>query len=199
MQIVGLTGGIASGKSLVAAFLQQHHAVPIIDADAIAHALCQPGQAGLQRIVDDFGKRWLTSDGALDRAAFADYIFSQPAARQQLNNILHPMIRQQVDLQIQRYRQQSVPRVVVMAALLLEVGWAFSPLLIVLAPPELQIERLQKQRGLSLQQAQARLQAQWSNQQRQAVPDAFILWNQSTQAELHNSAAKLWPKIISAK
>ncbi len=161
--IVGLTGGIASGKSLVADYFQQL-GVPIIDTDEIARQVVAPGQPAWQRLRENFGTEYFLPDGSLDRAALARRVFADPAARRCLEAITHPAIFAEVDRRIIAFQQRPAPPplIIVVVPLLYEVEAEsrFDAVIVVNATPAQQRERLQRTRGYTPEAVDARLAAQ---------------------------------------
>jgi dephospho-CoA kinase len=172
MLIVGLTGGIGSGKSTIAALFQKL-GVPVIDADDIARQLVQPGMPALNEIVDTFGPDCLTSDGTLDRRRMRERVFSRPDEKKLLESILHPKIRhamlQQVAALETRYCILSIP-------LLLEQGWQdlVDRVLVIDCPETLQMARICKRDHISAQQAQLILDHQADRLARLEIADEII-------------------------
>ncbi|HEY9290564.1 MAG TPA: dephospho-CoA kinase [Microlunatus sp.] len=169
---IGLTGGIASGKSTVAKILADLGAV-IIDADQLAREVVEPGTEGLTKIIERFGDRVIT-DGRLDRAELGKIIFADPEARTDLEAIIHPAVRRRAaELQA---AADSDAVVVQMIPLLVETGQAgsFDRLLVVDVPPELQRQRLIARNGLTEAEADARIAAQASRTDRLAAADVVI-------------------------
>lgn len=172
MLIVGLTGGIASGKSTLEQWFTGHE-VPVIDADRIARELVQPGQQGLTQVVDAFGHDILDATGQLDRASMRKHIFADPAARRRLEDILHPLVadrmRQQLALLNAPYAILSVP-------LLLESGQdkMVDRVLVVDLPETQQIERLIARDHCDRDSALAILNAQLDRQRRLDAADDII-------------------------
>lgn len=172
MLIVGLTGGIASGKSTLEHWFTEHQA-PVIDADRIARELVQPGQQGLKQVVDAFGHDILDATGQLDRARMRKHIFADPAARRRLEDILHPLVadrmRQQLALLNAPYAILSVP-------LLLESGQdkMVDRVLVVDLPETQQIERLMARDHCDRGSALAILNAQLDRQRRLDAADDII-------------------------
>ncbi len=152
--VIALTGGIGSGKSTVAAILGELGA-GIIDTDEIAHRLTAPGQPGARAIGTQFGAEYLRADGALDRDRMRQLVFSDPAARQKLEAILHPMIRAEVNAAV---HATQAPYVVIVVPLLIETG-AYRDLarriLVVDCSEELQLARVIQRSGLTAAAAQA--------------------------------------------
>ncbi len=182
MMHVGLTGGVASGKSVVAAKLAQLGAV-VIDADALARVVVEPGTPGLAAIRNSFGEQMLAENGTLNRAALGALVFADDAAREKLNSILHPLIRAEA----QRLREAADPNALVVedVPLLAETGTpeAFDVVIVVQAPREERVRRMVEDRGWSVQQAEARMAAQASDEQRAQIAD-YLLMNDGSRDEL---------------
>lgn len=161
MKVLGLTGGIATGKSTVSNHLRQQGRL-IIDADQVARDIVRPGTVGLSQVVKAFGKNILTDNGELDRGRLAKLVFSSKKARQQLNDILQPLIRQQIVTMLDKYRQQQVPLVVLDAPLLIEEH--YQPLcdyiMVVTTKRSVQLARLMQRNQLTSLQAQQRIDSQ---------------------------------------
>jgi dephospho-CoA kinase len=160
--VAGLTGGIASGKSTVSAMFQQAGAV-IIDADAIARQVVAPGLPAWRDIKSLFGDRVLESGGELDRVALGDLVFADPNLRKQLEHIVHPRVRRQIDLQMKQLRHVNPNAVVIQdIPLLLEAGMADgqSEIIVVYAPKVMQLKRLMLRQGIQADAARHRITAQ---------------------------------------
>lgn len=163
---IGLTGGIASGKSTVARLLRERGAV-VIDADMLAREAVKPGTDAWQAIRDQFGPDYFLSDGSLDRARLGDRVFHDENARQTLNRIVHPavraLIRERLEAVSERERQLGIQSLVVLdIPLLYEVGLenTVSEVWVAYCPDEVQVKRLMARDGLSHEQAMARIQSQ---------------------------------------
>ncbi|AZZ48718.1 dephospho-CoA kinase [Rathayibacter rathayi] len=176
MHLLALTGGIASGKSTVARRLADHGAV-VVDADVLARQVVEPGEPALAAIIERFGPAVIRSDGALDRAALGTIIFSDAVARADLNAITHPA----VTLRSQRLFAEAAaadPDVVVVydVPLLAEGRGAreFDEVVVVHAPQRTRIERLVALRGMTEEQARARVSSQASDEERLALADVVI-------------------------
>lgn len=170
---VGLTGGIGSGKSTVAAHFVRLGA-DLIDTDAIARELTATGGAALPQLCAAFGQNILTADGALDRAAMRQRVFSNPAARQRLEAILHPRIR---ELALARSQASQAPYVLFDVPLLAESPvWQAhcARILVVDCPTELQISRVMPRNGLSREEVERILASQASRTERLAIADDVI-------------------------
>lgn len=189
---VGLTGGIGSGKSEVAQRLAAHGAV-VIDADAVAREVVEPGTPGLRAITGAFGDGVLRPDGSLDRARLGEIVFADPAARQRLNAIVHPLVGERMR-QLER-AAAGADVVVHDIPLLAENGLAagFDVVVVVDAPPQHQLERLAR-RGMTQAQARARMAAQASREERLAIA-TLVVDNSGSLASLDRQAADLWAEL----
>jgi dephospho-CoA kinase len=180
MLTIGLTGGIASGKSTVSRRLMELGAT-VIDADAIARALQEPGQPGLEGIVEEFGPSVLTSEGRLDRAALGTVVFGDPEARQRLNAVVHPLVRAEAERLAAAAGEDAV--LVEDIPLLVETGQheRFDLVLTVQAPVEERVRRMVEDRGMTEADARARIAAQATDEERAAVSDTVLLNDGSVQ------------------
>ena len=187
MHLFGLTGGIATGKSTVAARLRGK-GVPILDADALAREVVAPGTDGLRAVVETFGASVLQPDGSLDRKGLARVAFADPAARRKLEAITHPRIGRLVMQGAARYAALGEPLVCYEAALIVENGMAdaFRPLVVVACSPEVQLARMQARDSASAADAEARMRSQMSTAQKVAVADHVI----DTSGSLTQNAAQ---------
>ncbi|WJW74936.1 dephospho-CoA kinase [Thiohalobacter sp. IOR34] len=171
MLIIGLTGGIGSGKSTAAEQFASL-GIPVIDADEIAHRLVEPGNPALDEIAATFGDRFLTGDGRLDRARLRQAVFADPAQRRRLEAILHPRIRRAM---LEAARSLDAPYCLFVIPLLIESGWRdlVDRVLVIDCPETLQRQRV-RERGLDEAQIDAILAAQASREQRLAAADDII-------------------------
>jgi dephospho-CoA kinase len=191
---VGLTGGIGSGKSTVARLLEKRGAV-VFDADLLAREAVEPGTPGHAAVIDRFGADVLAPGGELDREALASIVFADPAARRDLEQIVHPEVRRLFAEGTEAYRDTD--RVVVFSApLLVETGMhtAFEILVVVSATVATQIERLMRQRGMSEASIRARIDAQAPLEDKAAAAD-FIVDNEGTLDELESQVERLWTDL----
>ena len=191
MLLVGLTGGIGSGKSTVARMLEERGAV-VFDADLLAREAVEPGTQGHTAVIERFGADVLAPGGELDREALASIVFADPSARRDLEQIVHPEVRRLFAEGSEAYRDTD--RIVVFSApLLVESGMhtAFEILVVVSATAATQIERLMRQRGMSEPAIRARIDAQAPLEDKAAVAD-FLVDNGGTIAELENQVERLW-------
>jgi dephospho-CoA kinase len=190
---IGLTGGIGSGKSTVSELLAARGAV-IVDADRIAREVVEPGTPGLAAVVEAFGEQVLAADGSLDRPALAAVVFSDPAARARLDAIVHPLVRRRSAELVAAAPAGAV--VVNDVPLLVETGQAasFDVVLVVEADPETRVARL-VQRGLTEDDARARIASQATDEQRRAVADV-VLDNSGTPEELAEQVDRFWAERV---
>jgi dephospho-CoA kinase len=189
--LVGLTGGIGSGKSTVARQLEKRGAV-VFDADLLAREAVEPGTPGHAAVIERFGADVLAPGGELDREALASIVFADPAARRDLEQIVHPEVRRLFAEGSEAYRDTD--RVVVFSApLLVETGMhtAFEVLVVVSATVATQIERLMRQRGMSEPSIRARIDAQAPLEDKAAAAD-FLVDNEGSLDELESQVEQLW-------
>jgi dephospho-CoA kinase len=189
--LVGLTGGIGSGKSTVARLLEKRGAV-VFDADLLAREAVEPGTPGHAAVIERFGADVLAPGGELDREALASIVFADPAARRDLEQIVHPEVRRLFAEGSEAYRDTD--RVVVFSApLLVETGMhtAFEILVVVSATVATQIERLMRQRGMSEPSIRARIDAQAPLEDKAAAAD-FLVDNEGSLDELESQVEQLW-------
>ncbi|MBK9519523.1 MAG: dephospho-CoA kinase [Anaeromyxobacter sp.] len=191
MRLVGLTGGIATGKSTFAAALRALGA-PVVDADALARQVVAPGAPALAEVARAFGPGVLQADGTLDRQALGALVFADPAARRRLEAITHPAIRQAMLAETARLAAAGHDLAFYDAPLLFEVGLdqAMALVVVVFAPPEAQLARLAARDGLSRAQAEARLAAQLPVAEKAARADV-VVDNADERAPLGPKAAAL--------
>jgi dephospho-CoA kinase len=189
---IGLTGGIGSGKSTVAALLAEHGA-RVVDADAIAREVVEPGTPGLAAVVAEFGEDVLTADGALDRPALAGLVFADPAARARLDAVVHPLVRARAAELVAEAPTDAV--VVHDVPLLVEKSLQdhYDVVVVVDVDEATQVERLAG-RGMPEQEARARIAAQATRAQRLAVADE-VLDNTHDLDSLTRQVAELWERL----
>ena len=190
MFLIGLTGGIAAGKSTVAEHWQSLGAVHL-DADAIARQVVQPGTPGLAAVEAEFGASVLNENGSLNRAALADIVFNDPEKRKRLEAITHPLVRAETQAQIAAQRADAI--VVYNIPLLVESGsqLPFDRIVTVEAPLEEQVKRMVSHRQMSAEQALSRIRNQATPAQRANAAD-FILSSNQDLGLLLKDAGKLW-------
>ncbi|NBW77753.1 MAG: dephospho-CoA kinase [Betaproteobacteria bacterium] len=194
---LGLTGGIGSGKSTVAALLVELGAT-LIDADAISRALTASGGAALPAIAKAFGPSLIHSSGALDRDLMRAKVFADPAAKLQLEAIIHPLVRQELLRQMQAAQRAGATCVVCEIPLLVESGhWKplMDQVLVVDCSPQTQIQRTMARSGMTAEQVQSIIQNQATRAQRLAAADVVVLNDGVTLDELRAEVARLAPSF----
>ncbi len=161
--IIGLTGGIASGKSTVSSMFREH-GVPVICADELAHEAVLPGSPALDEIRELFGDDVFDECGELDRLALGAKVFADHRLKKKLEDIVHPVVERGKNELLEKYSSQSHPMAVVDVPLLFEAGWnhEVDVIVVVYVGRDLQVSRLVQRNGLSEREAQARLDSQWS-------------------------------------
>ncbi len=197
MQVIGLTGGIGAGKSLVAEVLGGLGA-RVIDADKVGHEVYAPGTEGFRAVVEAFGTEVVGGDGQIDRARLGEKVFGNAAELQKLTAIVHPLIRQMVDDRITAARQDPEVRVVVLeAAILLDSGWdaVTDEVWVVVADRSTIRQRLAEARGLSESEVDARAAKQMSDEERRSRADVLVQ-NFGTPDELRSEVERLWRQRI---
>ena len=193
MFLVGITGGIASGKSTVAAMLGKFDS-QIIDADDIAREVVLPGSDGFSKVVAEFGPQILEQDGSLSRAELGKIVFKDPERRLTLEGILHPLIKART---LERISQSKSDIVIYIVPLLVEarVDYPFDFVATIEAGTDNQIRRLIDNRGMSFEEANARITAQASEAERVARADVRIDGSLAL-ADLEVAVSKLWNQIL---
>jgi len=190
---VGLTGGIGAGKSEVSRRLAGHGAV-VIDADAIAREVVEPGTDGLAEVVEAFGPGVLGPNGRLDRPGLGAVVFADPERRNRLNAIIHPRVGERM---AELEREAGPGAIVVHDVPLIAEGGragAYDLVVVVDAPPRVQVERLIRNRGMTRDQARARMAAQAGREQRLAIAD-IVIDNSGSLAELDRQVGDLWADL----
>jgi dephospho-CoA kinase len=192
---VALTGNIASGKSTVARLLAAQGAT-VIDADQLAREVVAPGTPGLAAVVDHFGPGVLATDGTLDRAALRRRVFRDATAREALNAIVHPAVARLRDVRVREAEEAGARVIVSEIPLLFEVGLehAFDGVVLVDAPPAVRRDRLVRDRGLSVDEAQAMIDAQWPADRKRAGA-TWVIDNDGPPAQLPERVAALWTAL----
>lgn len=191
---VGLTGGIASGKSAVSAILRELGAV-VIDADALAREVVEKGTPGLDAVVEAFGPSVLTPEGDLDRPAMGALVFNDEQARKKLESIVHPLVFERiVDLET---HAPDGALVVHDIPLLAESGRAhtFDAVIVVDAPTEVQVERMLRDRGWTEQEATSRIAAQAGREDRRAIA-TYVIDNTGTLEDLRHQVTKVFEELV---
>jgi dephospho-CoA kinase len=194
--VIGLTGGIGSGKSAAALFLGELGA-EVIDADKVGHTIYLPDTPAWREIVEAFGPEVLAADRTIDRAKLGPIVFAAPTALQTLNRITHGKIYAYIQGQIDYIRRQQTAEVVVVeAAILLEAGWRslVEQLWVVVAEVDVVINRLKTYKRFTEEQARARIAAQLSNEERMAQADR-VIWNNHSLPDLQRAVEDAWQSL----
>ncbi|HVE74316.1 MAG TPA: dephospho-CoA kinase [Mycobacteriales bacterium] len=195
MLIVGLTGGIGSGKSTVSRLLASYGAV-VIDADVVAREVVRPGSPGLAAVVEAFGPEVLLPDGSLDRAALGSRVFADPEALARLNGLTHPLVRARMSELTEQARVAGASVVVHDVPLLVESGLApsYDVVVVVAAEVATQVNRLVATRQLSVAEATARVEAQAPLAAKLAAA-THVVRNEGTLAELETQVRQVWEEL----
>ena len=189
---VGLTGGIGAGKSTVADLFSQKGAV-VIRSDELARQVIEPQTPGFQQVIDRFGKDFINSEGYIDRAKLAQVVFQDDAALKDLEKIVHPLVRSKTNQIIDQHTSETI--IVNEIPLLLEkkMESLFDFLVIVISSEKNRLERL-SQRGLTAEQATARMSKQVSDDERKAAAD-FLIVNDGNLDQLEVDVEKIWQTL----
>ncbi len=195
MIVIGLTGGIASGKSTVSQMLSELGAT-VIDADKVGHEAFRPHSDAWRDVVATFGSGILGPNEEIDRGKLADIVFNDPKALEQLNRIMHPLMYRVVEQRIEALRRQQVEVVVLEAALLIEANWTdlVDQVWVTVAPESDVIDRLRSQKGFTEEQARARINSQMSIAERSKCADV-VIENDSDLDTLRGRVEGLWQKV----
>ena len=199
MIVIGLTGGIASGKSTVAKMLSELGAV-VIDADKVGHEVFRPHTEAWRKVVTAFGKDILGQNEAIDRSKLAQLVFNDPKALKRLNSIMHPLMHEIVREKIEGLRREGTEVVVLEATLLIEAKWTdlVDQVWVTTTPEDAVVNRLVSQKGFAEEQAEARIKSQTPISQRAKRADVVIR-NDSDIATLRKKVEGLWQKLQSTK
>ena len=196
MLIVGLTGGVASGKTAVSEVLKEEGA-DIIDADQIARELVQPHGPAWDELVRTFGEEILQGDGSIDRKKLADRVFVDPKQRKLLNQILHPLITEEMDRRTREIGQKNPEAIVVIdAPLLIEVGYhrRADKVMVVVSTQAEQIERLKVRDGINSEEALRILSSQMPVEEKVKLAD-FVIRNEGSLAEVRERAKEVFREL----
>jgi dephospho-CoA kinase len=194
MKVIGLTGGISSGKSTVAQFLAELGAV-IIDADKVGHEAFKPGTKLWREVTAAFGEQILTTDGEIDRQKLGEMVFADPKRLSQLNEIMHPRMSEMVRAQLEDYRRQGVAVAVLEATLLIEAGGEWIKLVdeiwVTVASETTVLKRLMERSGLSEAESLARIRSQMPPTEKVRHADVVINTEYSLD-EMKAKVSELW-------
>lgn len=194
IKVIGLTGGIATGKSSVALFFSER-GIPVIDADQLARDAVLPGSPALEQIISLFGREVLTEDGVLDRKRLAAVIFSDPVKRRTLEDIIHPEIRKLAEERIAQAASAGHQRLIYMAPLLIEAGVTdrVDDIWVVTVRPEVQLERLMRRDGITREQAERMVGSQMPLFEKERH-GSVVIDNSGTEAETRMALETIWAK-----
>ncbi len=194
-KVIGLTGGIGSGKSTVSQCLAELGAV-ILDADKVGHEAFKPNTGTWREVVAAFGKQIVTPSGEIDRKKLGEIVFGHPESLSRLNQIMHPRMYDMMKAQIEEYRRQGVDVIVLEAAILIEANWTslVDEVWVTLAPEAMVLERLKQQRGLEEVQTLARIRSQLSSEERSKHANVIIN-NDGDLDEVKVKVKELWATL----
>ena len=194
MKIIGLTGGIGSGKSTVSRFLSELGAV-VVDADKIGHEALKPGTEVWREVVAAFGKHILTSNGEVDRSKLAQVVFADAGALSRINQIMHPRMYDMAKDRLEAYQRQGIKVIVLEAPLLIEASWTslVNEVWVTVAPEDTVLKRL-KERGLSEAESLARIHSQMPDKEQAKFADVVIDTDCSLD-ELKTKVKELWQRL----
>lgn len=197
--IIGLTGGIATGKSLVSGELRRLGAA-VVDADAIAKEVVEPGRPACAEIAEAFGPGVIKPDGSIDRKKLGQIIFSDPAARERLNAITHPRIRERMKEETTRLVKEGVELIVLDIALLIETGvrYEVDRIVVVYADPARQAERLMQRDSVGRDEAKKRISCQMDIKEKTEYAD-YVIDNSGTKEETIEQTRALFIELQGQK
>jgi len=193
MKIIGLTGGIGSGKTTVARILEELGAI-VIHADQVGHDVYRPNTEGWRQVTAAFGTEITATDGTIDRKRLGALVFSNPEARSRLNTIVHPLIRDEIRRRIDTYRAAGTTQpIIIEAAVLIEANWI--PLVhevwVVTARRAAVIERVTGERGLTASDVECRIDAQITDAERRQAADV-VIENTGSRSDLRKAVEAAW-------
>lgn len=197
MILIGLTGGIGSGKSEVSALLTRRGAI-VIDADLIVRELQQPGQPAFIKIVEMFGSSVIATDGSLNRATIAAEVFKDKQALQKLNDLVHPLVREEMNLRVERHRNSDKVVVLDIPLLVENPRKGLDGVLVIDLDSEIAVSRLVEQRKMTVDDARARVNAQSTREQRLAIAN-HVIDNSGDRVALERQVEIAWSWITSLK
>ncbi len=197
MVVIGVTGGVGTGKSTVAKMFKQLGAT-VLDADVIAHQVMEPKRLAWRQIVKQFGEAMLNDDQTINRKQLAARIFADEEARKRLERIIHPQVLRHIKQQLPRLKRRRVSAVVLDVPLLLEVGAQrlVDVVVVVTAPPEVQQERLHAKHGWSEEEIAARRGAQWDVPAKVALAD-YVVENRHGLEATRTQVKQIWKHVSS--
>ena len=194
--VLGLTGGIASGKSTADSFFIKKH-IPVIDSDLIAHHILDIGEKGYNLVINYFGDPYLAANKTIDRAKLGKLVFNSPKDLAKLNEITHPLIFQEIETKISQHKQENEPLIIVDAPLLFESGGLSycDRSLLIAVPEKMQVKRLMARNHITEAEALKRINSQMPLAQKQKLAD-YVVTNTGTIKELEDKLNELLLKLI---
>lgn len=195
--IIGLTGGIASGKSTVADRLRELGAI-VVEGDQLGHRVYEPGTSGFEKVVNAFGHDIVAEDGTIDRRILGGKVFGAPEEMERLNGVMWPAIRELAEAEFEQIGGETPDAVIVFeAAVMLEAEWQdmVSEVWVVTTKQETAIDRLKSRNGLNREQALARIESQMSNRQRNEFADVKFD-NSDTEEKLRSRVEYHWKRLL---
>ena len=196
--LIGLTGGIATGKSTVSKMFRDRGA-KIVDADQIAREVVEPGTIGVKRVAERFGQEFLNEKGEIDRKKLAALVFQDEQARKDLNSLLHPLIRQRMREDTERIFRLNPKAVVIWDVPLLfesQLTDQVDQVIVVYIPESLQIHRLMSRNQLTKEEAIRRIQSQWPIEKKKSLAD-YVIDNQGSLEKTERQVDQLWNYLVS--
>ncbi len=197
--VIGLTGGIASGKSVVSQMLAERGAL-VIDADKVGHEAYAPGSGCYEAVIAAFGRDVVGADGQIDRKALGGKVFGAPAERKRLEGIVWPWMRETMERRLAGLRGEGIPVVVLEAAVLIEADWIpiVDQVWLVTVSPEIARERIMSRNGLTAEQADARIGAQLTNAERERHAQV-VIDNSTSLDELRRRVDAEWERLAATR
>jgi len=194
-RVIGLTGGIGSGKTTVAGILAELGA-DVLDSDKVGHDVYRPGTDGFRQVTEAFGRDIVADDGTIDRRKLGARVFGDPEALRRLNAIVHPLIGLAVRAWLQQAQAEpNTMPIVIEAAVLMEAGWQFfDEVWVVIVEPETAIARVMASRGMTADEVRSRLAVQMSNEERVRRANR-VIDNDGTPAELRARVEEAWRTV----
>lgn len=195
--IIGLTGGIASGKSTVADRLRELGAI-VVEGDQLGHRVYEPGTSGFEKVVNAFGHDIVAEDGTIDRRILGGKVFGAPEEMERLNGVMWPAIRELAEADFAEIAEENPEAVIVFeAAVMIEAEWQdmVAEVWVVTTKQETAIDRLKSRNGLNREQALARIESQMSNRQRNEFADVKFD-NSDTEQKLRSRVEYHWKRLL---
>ena len=195
MHVIGLTGGIGTGKSTVAQFLEEQGAT-VISADLLGHEVYTPGRPSYHELIEAFGDEIVAPDGAIDRKKLGSIVFADPKELAKLNGIVHPRMKGMMRERLQEFERQGLDVAVIEAAILLEASWdeLADEVWVTVAPPEIAARRVAERSNLPIEQVMERINSQMTNEERTQRADAVIDTSGDMDSTRRGAAAR-WQEL----